>query len=635
MGSEIIVCGQRFDIEHRVVTFEDEQGFSFYVPHRTDDIGKIFASHPAPGLEQRALRYRARRLIGRSRTLSQLRRVVRQIVVHLDGCRDARMCYEVLQNERGLSVHFMVDNDGTIYQGLDLVDCAFHAGGVNEVSVGIELQNRGDAARNPNYYPEGRNTVTCRIHGAQFLAYDFTEAQYQAMARLTRTLTRVFDDIPLHSPEANSRPVWTTIPNVRSFVGFLGHYHVEREKWDPGPWDFGRLFREVGSKIFFPLTVPPSERVRQTDQEKEKEEQREAQSYFDRSEAEGVGHFPVGPLGYSRLWHGGVHLPASEGTPAFACLRGQIVAARMASDCTVGSCNFLLAKHRLSLGPAAAPFFSLTFHLQQEENFDDAPPWIRRGRGLPWGDQLERGETALLNENVEAGELIGHVGEAGPSGHRSGQIHFAIFAAHELGQVADPGFWELVEGKGRSRLCTDRGVIERFDRPFAGKPRDGLLSRLELRNFFRLDPHREELRRVVAHHLSEWTPGGWEDLERAPDFAALSPGERRRLLIQQVSPTLWWTDKVAFHAGLPQDGMVFSYHPLGFLLWLRKLLRKKAGLRSVGIESADRWEGKLAPSSLTIDSESSSGMIDEEDFLAGDSGRKLTLEDLANGYPED
>jgi N-acetylmuramoyl-L-alanine amidase. len=41
------------------------------------------------------------------------------LVLHFDGCRSSRQCYDVLV-ERGLSAHLMIDQDGTIYQALDL-----------------------------------------------------------------------------------------------------------------------------------------------------------------------------------------------------------------------------------------------------------------------------------------------------------------------------------------------------------------------------------------------------------------------------------------------------------------------------------------------------------------------------------
>jgi len=637
-NSGIIVCGKRYAIDHRVVTFDDEGGYSAYVPHCTNDITKIYASHPAPGLSSRSTRYRLRRLMGPSESLPRLKQVVRQIVVHLDGCRDARMCYNVLHNQRGLSVHFMVDNDGTIYQTLDLMHCAFHAGGVNEVSVGIELQNRGDAARYPNYYKEPRRTVTCRIHGHQFLSYDFTDAQYEGMIRLCRALTRIFE-VNAQSPlDAASRPLWTKIDDRRAYRGFVGHYHLSTNKWDPGPFDFLRLFRSMGSSINFPLSAAPRGLGQREDPVLQLK--RAAGRYYENSEQDVDLHFPVGPLGRSRLWHGGLHLRGTLKTPVRAVQRGKVVAAKLASPCPVGSCNFVLLRHEVALGRQSWGFFSLYYHLAW--NADEAKaeaesiPWLRRGASQSWARVLEQGQVALCSESVEAGETIGRVGEAGPSGQRESQIHFAIFAAEDGASQVDPGYWLVYDEGGRSRFCKDARILRRIDRPLGGSRPDGLLSRRELRNFFRFNTGREELRRVVARHLSEWVPGGWrEELRAAPDFAKLPASTRRRLIAQQIEPTLWWTPEVARHAGLPADGMVYSYHPISFLVWLAELGQRTAKLRAVGIENADRWEGKMAPAHLTVDAESGDHMTDAEDFYSGEGGKKLMLEDLVHGYPDD
>jgi N-acetylmuramoyl-L-alanine amidase len=630
--SGIIVCGKRYDVGHKVVTFDDDGGYSAYVPHRTDKIDQIYALDPAPGLSQRATRYRLRRFMGQSTRMRHLRGVVRQIVVHLDGCRDARMCYSVLHNQRGLSVHFMVDNDGTIYQCLDLLHCAYHAGGVNEISVGIELQNRGDAARYPSYYPGGRETVTCRIHGAQFLSYDFTGAQYTAMIRLCKVLSRIFD-VPLTSPHENGQQVWTTISGVRNYRGFLGHYHLSKDKWDPGPWDFYRLFRNIGTRTTFPLG--PIGRGGKAAVDLESESGR----YFEMSEQDAKVHFPVGPLGRSKLWHGGVHLTGRQGTLVHAVHQGQIVAAQMGPPCAMGSCNFVLIRHRFSFGRRIQTFFSLYYHLDwatESAQGGEAIPWIKRSRNRRWWVQLERGEVTLLGVNVEAGEVIGTMGEAGPSGHREDQIHFATFSPEELTREVDPDSWEVIDGSAMGRLCKDRKLLSKIDRPLGGRAADGLLSRRELRNFFHLHPKRSELRRVVVRYLSEWTPGGWADeLNRAPDFAALTPSHRRRLLQQQITPTLWWTPDVARHAALPSSGIIYAYHPIGFLVWFSRMIRQNQQARGAGIDNADRWEGKQAPRHLTVDAESGAGMTDEEDYHSGEKGKKLTLEDLVQGYPDD
>ncbi len=73
--------------------------------------------------------------------LPLLQQVVDQFVIHFDVCGISRQCFKVLQDERDLSVHFMLDVDGTIYQTLDLKERALHATVSNNRSVGIEIAN--------------------------------------------------------------------------------------------------------------------------------------------------------------------------------------------------------------------------------------------------------------------------------------------------------------------------------------------------------------------------------------------------------------------------------------------------------------------------------------------------------------
>lgn len=632
----IIICGARYPIDHRVLTYEDPSGFSAYLPHRSDDRSKVFASTPCPGLEHRITRYRARRSMGGDRSLSRLKAVVKQLVVHLDGCRNSAMCYDVLHNQRGLSAHFLVDNDGTIYQTLDLLDCAFHAGGVNEISIGIELSNRGDAAKYPNYYKEGRDTLTCRIHGAQFLAYDFTLKQYEAMMHLSRLLTQVFD-IPLRFPLTNAREaIWTKLDQPRRFSGFVGHYHLSTNKWDPGPWDFPRLLQSIGSSVSFPFSEKVDRLLNQSPKIQAKLEQ-EADRYFDNAEQDTTVYFPVGPLGRSRLWHGGIHLKAPEQKKIRSMFNGKIVAAKFGSDCPIGSCNFILMRHQLSFAGRPWTFFSLFYHL-----FWNNTDIKHSTRGISWleriykKNKLDQGQTLLLDHAIQAGEYIGKVGRAGPIDHRSPQIHLAIFSAEELTREFDPGYFELYDDGSRSRLCNSPKLIKKIDRPVGSAPPDGMLSRRELRNFFRYSADRYKMRNAVAHHRTEWSDGDWEkELLLAEDFKRLSSSRRTRLIEDQIKPSLWWTKDLAKHSGLPNDEMVYSYQPITFILWYHKMLEKMGNTRMKGLGSAKDWEGKMAPSHLTVDGESSVDATDAEDIYSGKRNQSLTLEDLVNGYPEE
>ncbi|MEI9866259.1 MAG: peptidoglycan recognition family protein [Limisphaerales bacterium] len=75
--------------------------------------------------------------------LPMLQSVVDQFVMHFDVCGTSRTCFLVLQDHRDLSVHFMVDVDGTVYQTLDLKERAWHATTSNDRSIGVEIANIG------------------------------------------------------------------------------------------------------------------------------------------------------------------------------------------------------------------------------------------------------------------------------------------------------------------------------------------------------------------------------------------------------------------------------------------------------------------------------------------------------------
>ena len=81
--------------------------------------------------------------LDRGWSLDEARRVVDQFVIHYDVCGTSARCFKVLHDLRGLSVHFLLDIDGTIYQTLDLKERAWHAGTANDRSLGVEIAHIG------------------------------------------------------------------------------------------------------------------------------------------------------------------------------------------------------------------------------------------------------------------------------------------------------------------------------------------------------------------------------------------------------------------------------------------------------------------------------------------------------------
>jgi N-acetylmuramoyl-L-alanine amidase len=261
VGDTMLVAGQRFPAGTRVVTWQETGGYNAYAL-KTPVHGR--RPHGATGPA------------GRPPTLGELQKHIDQFVLHYDGAGLSRICFEVLQ-QRGLSAHFLLDVDGTVYQTLDLQERAWHAGTSNDRSIGIEIANVGaylpDAAgilsrwyrreptgqtrfmppptagdpgvRTPGFRgrPQRPDPVQGRVHGREVVQYDFTPEQYAALIKLTAALHRVFPRIKLDYPrDRQGRPVMgkLTERQLAAFQGVLGHFHVQENKVDPGPafqWD--------------------------------------------------------------------------------------------------------------------------------------------------------------------------------------------------------------------------------------------------------------------------------------------------------------------------------------------------------------------------------------------------------------
>jgi N-acetylmuramoyl-L-alanine amidase len=291
-GDEIMVCGQLYHTTTRVVLWTDPGGYDAYRVERRfaplDQSGwsATQASGQAPSL-RKPNRYGMRlkglskeeveRVRGGGWDLPLLEKAVDQFVIHFDARGTSKRCFQVLQDVRGLSVHFMLDLDGTIYQTLDLKEGAQHATIANGRSVGIEVANIGaypleisdpllrwyqpdPAGRirivDPDTKPESvrgdpatvlrpirEQPVTGKIQGQPLHQYDFTPEQYEALARLSATLCTLFPKIRCDYPRDASGalvPQKLADAELARYQGILGHYHVQTNKVDPGPafqWD--------------------------------------------------------------------------------------------------------------------------------------------------------------------------------------------------------------------------------------------------------------------------------------------------------------------------------------------------------------------------------------------------------------
>ena len=265
-GHEIVVCGERVPVAAPVVLWTMEPRYDAYAEGPRFRDGDPEGKRYHPGREPYDLAT-ARAVEQEGWTRENLARQVDLFVLHYDACGSSRSCFRVLQDERQLSVHFLLDLDGTIYQTLDLREQAWHARSANPRAVGIEIAHVGayppgererltsayawdetgarvvppaGSQRRPDF--DGRLAreawIRGRIHGAELIQPDFTRAQYESLAALAAALHEVLPRIALDAPRDDTGAVRTDAlseDEKARFHGVLGHYHLQTDKRDPGP----------------------------------------------------------------------------------------------------------------------------------------------------------------------------------------------------------------------------------------------------------------------------------------------------------------------------------------------------------------------------------------------------------------
>ncbi len=278
INQSIVACGERLFVGAPVVLWTDPLGYSAYETELHFGRPRLGVERPASG----ELRYqpgRTNRQTGEELvtpvigSLTQLKDALDMFVVHYDVCGTSQTCFKVLHDRRGLSVQFMIDVDGTIYQTLDMRDTAWHASQTNARSVGVEIAQIGAYPLNEKgndtlakWYEEtalgtrltlpktpselgvltsgfvGRpardQKILGRVQGEGLQQYDYTPEQYASLVKLTATLCHHFPKIKPDAPrDAQGRVLTVRMDEAEEleFGGIVGHYHVSKRKVDPGP----------------------------------------------------------------------------------------------------------------------------------------------------------------------------------------------------------------------------------------------------------------------------------------------------------------------------------------------------------------------------------------------------------------
>lgn len=177
-------------------------------------------------------------------------------VNHWDVCLSSESCATVL-NRRGISVHFLIDNDGTIFQMLDTQHKAWHAGipkydGGNPKGIGVEIANAYSLKYQDWYIKKGFGERPVQenayVHGRTLKPFlDFYPIQIDALKALWKAI-HIGVGIPLEYPKDSQGNIETSVHKDcerGKFHGFCNHYNFTKGKIDCAGLDLPTLLDDI------------------------------------------------------------------------------------------------------------------------------------------------------------------------------------------------------------------------------------------------------------------------------------------------------------------------------------------------------------------------------------------------------
>lgn len=182
---------------------------------------------------------------------SRWERKPNMVVTHWDATTSAEKCKRVLQ-ARNISTHFCIDNDGIIHQYVDTNNTAWHAGGVNKRSIGVDFSN-AYYLKYANYYKKkgyGERPI-CEdsvVHGVRLKPHlGYYKVQIEAYKKLLALLCKHYD-INLDVPRTKEGDLHTGVAKDVArgrYNGVVCHYHVTRGKIDCAGLELAKIVNEL------------------------------------------------------------------------------------------------------------------------------------------------------------------------------------------------------------------------------------------------------------------------------------------------------------------------------------------------------------------------------------------------------
>ena len=150
---------------------------------------------------------------------------VRCIVLHWTGGEGPIEQVKETLRLRGCSYHYVLDQNGWIYNLVSTEYVAYHAGKWNEGSIGVSLVSKGVGK-------SIREKYSCVIRHKRYEMLEFYPLQTSACIGLVKRICAQYH-IPSEFHQCDGRMCTDLAPE--GFRGILGHYQVSKKKIDPGP----------------------------------------------------------------------------------------------------------------------------------------------------------------------------------------------------------------------------------------------------------------------------------------------------------------------------------------------------------------------------------------------------------------
>lgn len=252
-NTSIVICGEKYNIGTRVVLWNEKNGLNGYDMSKYSTENQDRKTGKDVVTTVKGKRYSQRSVIKKV-DRNWVNKYVTQFFLHHSGLYHSADTYDVLHKQRGLSVHFILDDDGTLYQTLDVREKAWHGGGCNKTSVGIEIDSRASVTKCPNAYDQAhqkkyrvgpRKIIVDNIHGVNIRGYDYSDGQYNALIKLGKVLCDQLD-IPKDFPRSNGKIIKGIIKDFSKYKGIMCHYNITENKIDPISLDYDRFLKGIG-----------------------------------------------------------------------------------------------------------------------------------------------------------------------------------------------------------------------------------------------------------------------------------------------------------------------------------------------------------------------------------------------------